>query len=247
MPISPDFVTAGDPGFTLTVTGTGFQSDSLVYWDGSALATTYVSSTQLTAVVPAGLIATAGVARVSVFNPPPGCGEGPWVPFLICCPAVAGGAGPNLVFRNEDITSDGANHAFWTVIALPTGPWDIGHWEFIPAQLSRVYGSAEFIAASAAATVNINFFATTAAGGNVRLKLSRQILGATTTFDGAWTDETAQTVAVGTQYARFVVSFPITAAIGAGSLFAIRIERVGNDVADTYPGNLAMFSGSITP
>ena len=71
--IDPTCVTPGGPQFTLTVNGTNFVSTSTVNWNGTALATTYVASTQLTATVPASLIATAGTASVTVVNPNP-CG-----------------------------------------------------------------------------------------------------------------------------------------------------------------------------
>src|SRR5205814_8516463 len=51
--ISPASTTAGSAQFTLTVNGTNFVSTSTVYWNGSPLTTTFVSSTQLTAIVPA--------------------------------------------------------------------------------------------------------------------------------------------------------------------------------------------------
>jgi len=64
----------GGPGFTLTVNGTNFVRSSIVRWNGADRATTYVSATQLTAAIPATDIVTAGTARVTVFNPPPGGG-----------------------------------------------------------------------------------------------------------------------------------------------------------------------------
>ncbi len=66
--------TAGDAGFTLTVNGSGFVSDSVVQWNGASRTTTYVSATQLTAAIPATDIAAAGTASVTVFNPAPGGG-----------------------------------------------------------------------------------------------------------------------------------------------------------------------------
>jgi hypothetical protein len=72
--LSPSSATAGGPAFTLTVRGTNFVSTSTVQWDGTALTTTYVSSTQLTASVPASDIAKAGTARVRVLSPSPGGG-----------------------------------------------------------------------------------------------------------------------------------------------------------------------------
>jgi uncharacterized protein (TIGR03437 family) len=65
----PSSAPAGGPGFVLTVNGTGFLSGAAVRWSGSALATTFVSATQLTAQVPASLIAAAGTASITVLNP----------------------------------------------------------------------------------------------------------------------------------------------------------------------------------
>jgi hypothetical protein len=72
--LSPASATAGGAGFTLTVNGTVFVSGSVVSWDGSSRTTTYVSSTQLTAAIPAADIASAGTARVTVSSPAPGGG-----------------------------------------------------------------------------------------------------------------------------------------------------------------------------
>jgi hypothetical protein len=67
--ISPGFTTAGGNAFTLTVNGTGFVQGATIYWGTSALATTDVSSTQLTAQVTAAQIANAGVYNVTVQSP----------------------------------------------------------------------------------------------------------------------------------------------------------------------------------
>ena len=64
--LSPSSKDAGAPAFTLSVKGSNFQSFSTIDWNGSPLATTYVSSTQLKASVPASLIVNAGAATVSV-------------------------------------------------------------------------------------------------------------------------------------------------------------------------------------
>ncbi len=64
--ITPSTATAGGPAFTLTVNGSGFQSSSAVQWNGTALSTRFVNSTQLTASVPASLIATAGTDQITV-------------------------------------------------------------------------------------------------------------------------------------------------------------------------------------
>ncbi|HLV78911.1 MAG TPA: IPT/TIG domain-containing protein, partial [Chthonomonadaceae bacterium] len=72
--LSPASTTAGKGAFTLTVNGKCFLNSSVVYWNGSALTTTYVSATRLTAAVPATLIASPGTAAVTVVTPGPGGG-----------------------------------------------------------------------------------------------------------------------------------------------------------------------------
>jgi hypothetical protein len=72
--ISPAFTNAGGTVFTLTVNGSGLIASSTVYWGTSALTTTYVSATQITAQVPAADIATAGTVAITVQTPAPGGG-----------------------------------------------------------------------------------------------------------------------------------------------------------------------------
>jgi len=69
--ISPTSATAGQSGFTLTVSGSSFVSGATVQWNGAARATTFVSSTQLTATISAGDVAMPGSTLVSVQNPGP--------------------------------------------------------------------------------------------------------------------------------------------------------------------------------
>jgi len=54
-----------------------------VRWNGANRATTYVSPTQLTAVIPATDLTTAATARVTVFNPPPGGGTSNAVSLVV--------------------------------------------------------------------------------------------------------------------------------------------------------------------
>lgn len=68
--ISPDSATAGGDQFVLTVNGSYFVPNSRVVWNGFSVVTTYVSSNQLLAEIPASDIAVAGTALVFVFNPP---------------------------------------------------------------------------------------------------------------------------------------------------------------------------------
>jgi hypothetical protein len=73
-PLVPAAMPPGGPGFTLTVEGTGFVTGSVVNWNGSARATTFVTNLQLKAAITTSDIAVAGTASVTVFNPAPGGG-----------------------------------------------------------------------------------------------------------------------------------------------------------------------------
>lgn len=80
----PSSATAGGPGFTLNVSGTGFISTSVVYWNNSARTTTYnTTSTQLSISVTAQDIASPGTAQVVVVTPAPGGGASTAASFTI--------------------------------------------------------------------------------------------------------------------------------------------------------------------
>ena len=72
--ISPTSVTAGQPSFTLTVTGSNFVPQSVVEWNGTVLVTLFATVNQLTATVPGSLIQNPGTSEVLVFTPQPGGG-----------------------------------------------------------------------------------------------------------------------------------------------------------------------------
>jgi hypothetical protein len=72
--LAPANVTVGGPAFTLTVTGANFIAASVVRVGGADRSTTFVSSTQLQAAIPASDIATAGTRTITVFTPAPGGG-----------------------------------------------------------------------------------------------------------------------------------------------------------------------------
>jgi CubicO group peptidase (beta-lactamase class C family) len=64
--LNPTSVTAGSQAFTLTVIGERLKKKSKVQWNGATLATTRLSSNELTAIVPGELLATAGAAQITV-------------------------------------------------------------------------------------------------------------------------------------------------------------------------------------
>ncbi|PYU78146.1 MAG: hypothetical protein DMG50_28540 [Acidobacteria bacterium] len=87
--ISPTSANSGDPNFTLTVNGSGFLNGAIVDFNnsttfrGTALPSTFVSSTQLTAVVPASAITLPGPFTINVLNPVPTVGPSNFVNFTV--------------------------------------------------------------------------------------------------------------------------------------------------------------------
>jgi len=101
-PLVPDAAGPGGLGFTLTVNGTGFVSDTKVNWNSSPLATTFVSESQLTATVPASNVATAGTASVTAVSPSPGGGTSNVAFFSVTSPAKIGLAKTDLATSGGD-------------------------------------------------------------------------------------------------------------------------------------------------
>lgn len=64
--LSPNSAMAGSAGLTMTVNGSNFGTDAVVYWNMSALATTYVTGNQVMANVTAADLMKAGMIPVYV-------------------------------------------------------------------------------------------------------------------------------------------------------------------------------------
>ena len=69
--ITPTAVSAGSPATTLNITGSGFAKTSTVNFDGKNLTSSFISSTQLTAAIPASSETTSGNHMIAVSNPAP--------------------------------------------------------------------------------------------------------------------------------------------------------------------------------
>ena len=67
--LSPMIAAIGSPPLPVTVTGIAFAQDATVLLNGTAVATTFVNSTTLTAVLPASEFASAQTIQVSVADP----------------------------------------------------------------------------------------------------------------------------------------------------------------------------------
>jgi hypothetical protein len=95
-PLVPTSAAPGGSGFTLTVNGTGFVSGAVVNWNGGARATTFISSSRLTAAILASDIATASTASVTVANPGTRVTSNPAF-FLVTNPSTS------VAFSNADL------------------------------------------------------------------------------------------------------------------------------------------------
>ncbi|MFH0750507.1 MAG: GH25 family lysozyme, partial [Chloroflexota bacterium] len=87
--IAPATVRAGGDDLIVSIQGADFAPGvSTAYWNGTPLATTFVSPMQLTAVVPAGLTSTPGMGFVTVFTQPPGGGTSGPAAFSVTSPTL---------------------------------------------------------------------------------------------------------------------------------------------------------------
>ena len=70
--LTPASVTIGSAATTVTLTGTGFLPNSVVSINGAAVATTYISPTSLSVVIPAANLLTAQTLKLTVNDPTQG-------------------------------------------------------------------------------------------------------------------------------------------------------------------------------
>lgn len=128
---SPPSVYAGGPSFNLTVNGTGFVSSTVIYWSNfdPPLTTTYVSSTQVTAEVPAAYITSPTSTYIYAYNPPPGGGSSGELEYLVIAldpqlssigpTAVVAGSGATTLTLNGYNFMNGAS-VLWNNRKIPT-------------------------------------------------------------------------------------------------------------------------------
>ena len=81
--ISPSSAAVGSSSITVTATGTAITSTSVAFWSGTALATTYVSPTSLTFVIPTSDLAKKGTHKVTIGTPGPGGGTSKALTFTV--------------------------------------------------------------------------------------------------------------------------------------------------------------------
>jgi hypothetical protein len=126
--MSPPNIYANSPTTTVTLSGSGFLSSSLASIQNAPLVTTYVSSTQLKAQIPASYLSQPGGSYISVTNPPPAGGSTSFNFQVIALDptignvsptAVAAGATPSpIVLTGQNFMN--AAQVQWNGVNLPT-------------------------------------------------------------------------------------------------------------------------------
>jgi hypothetical protein len=119
--LSPSLAALGGQAFKLKINGQYFTSSTTAKWGSTALATTYVSETQLTADVPARLIASAGSASISVTAATGTSAPATFTvypaPKIIATTLPSGTAGS--AYSGPINVTGGAPGYTWTVTGLP--------------------------------------------------------------------------------------------------------------------------------
>jgi DNA-binding beta-propeller fold protein YncE len=173
--LSPTSTAAGGGNFVFTVNGTNFIASSSVLWNGSARATTFVSSSSLTAIILGSDITATGTAAVAVSNPAPGGGTSNAQAFTItnslpasAAPYNASGLLGQANYSNNGVASQGIynegsavidpiNHRLFVadtynsrVLVFPVGSND----NIVTQTASYVLGQPNFTSSTVATTQN---------------------------------------------------------------------------------------------
>ena len=81
--LSPSSTSAGEEDLQIFVKGSGFATSSVVELDNVPLATSFLSASQLIAVIPAADLAAKGMLQVAVTTPAPGGGLSKTLTFTV--------------------------------------------------------------------------------------------------------------------------------------------------------------------
>src|SRR5712691_8291002 len=254
--LSPAIATAGGPAFTLTVNGSNFVSGSVVSWNGSNLATTLVSASQLTTSVPAANIATAGTAPVQVTSPAPGGGSSNTATFTVNNPVailnslspatvIVGGAAFTLSVNGSNFVS--ASTVQWNGSNRPTA--------FVSSTQITAQIPATDVAAGGKATISVS---NPTPGGGASNSLTFNVLFLPRF---AYVADGGNTVSILTvnattgqlQNEGYVLSGNVMANFMTGS-FSVAVDPTGRFAytVNTFSGDVSMYTinaatGSLTP
>ena len=156
--LNPASVAAGSNGFTLIVIGSNFVPASSIIWRGTTYPTTWMSSSQLSTVIPSSEVISVGTANVSVSSPGPGGGSSNVVVFNI----VASDPAPVLSSLSPALVEAGGAGFTLTLTGSSFVPGSIIKWNssnrpttYISDTTLRTTVSAAEIAAPTTKTVQV--------------------------------------------------------------------------------------------
>ena len=174
--LTPNTAIAGSPAFTLTVNGTGFAYGATVIWNGSPLNTTFASSVQLTAPVPANLIASVGSVSVGVSVP----GQVSPTPLIFTItpsltltslsPSSAAAGGPTFTLSVNGAGFATGTNVLWNGLVLSTAVANANLLTAtVPANLIAQQGTVSITAQNGSVVSNALSFSITAPQATVTL------------------------------------------------------------------------------
>ena len=179
--LSPTSVLAGGPSVTLIVKGTGFASGAVARWNGNPLATTFVSSAELKATVPAGIAPSELLAYISVANPNGGISNVKTLPVALTAIQV----------KSVTLTRNSSTQAVTAVVTLKNAGYETAPSVAVTAatlgttKASNLPVTVGAMAAGATATATLTFPNPGTAGTKTHLAVSGTFTGGT--FKGTLT------------------------------------------------------------
>lgn len=145
--LRPATAVAESAGQPLEVKGSGFSTDTAIYWNGTALATTFIDAETLRAGLGAAELGAAGAAWVSVANPATAAARSAPLPFVVTQPK------PHITsvrLNGSQVTVDGAQF-----VAGATLLWDGRSFPATVSGSSRLQATLDAAALASGPSVDV--------------------------------------------------------------------------------------------
>jgi hypothetical protein len=143
--LSPASIDAGSPGFTLGIDGADFARGATIWWQSTALATSWESPSRLTGSVPAALIASSGSIEIKACNTSTNCSSA--AVFTVTEPGA-----PTFTSVMPSSVTAGAPSVLLTLAGSRFTPGSTVRWNGSPLQTAFV-NSAQLVAVADASLI----------------------------------------------------------------------------------------------